>query len=221
MTVPLDREAIAANHRRLLARIATGAPGRSVRLVAVTKGFGEDAVRAALDLGLHDLGENYAQELLAKAAGLGGDARIRWRFLGRLQRNKVRGLAPVVAVWESVDRPELVDEIARRAPGASVYVQANLSGEAQKGGAEMGDVAGLVARARSAGLAVDGLMGVAPAGPPEAARPGFRALVDLADELGVEDRSIGMSNDLDVALEEGATEVRVGTGLFGPRPART
>ena len=216
----IDPLAVAERYARIVERIETIAVAPSVRVVAVTKGFGTDAVRAALGCGLHEVGENYAQELLAKAGELHA-ADIRWHFLGRLQRNKVRGLAPVVAVWESVDRPALVDEIARRCPGAAVYVQANLSDEPQKGGAELAAVPGLVERARGAGLDVVGLMGVGPAGEPDAARPGFRALVALADDLEIPVRSIGMSNDLDVALEEGATEVRLGTALFGPRPPRT
>jgi uncharacterized pyridoxal phosphate-containing UPF0001 family protein len=222
----VDPDAVAERLAVVRRRIDQAGDGRPVTVVAVTKGFAVDAVQVALDLGLRAVGENYAQELLGKAGELAGAAPgsrpsgPEWHFLGRLQRNKVRHLAGVVEVWESVDRPELVDEIARRAPGGRVLVQANLSGEAQKGGAPLADVAGLVARARTAGLAVEGLMGVAPAGPPEGARPGFRALVALADELGVPERSIGMSADLEVAVEEGATMVRVGRGLFGPRPPR-
>jgi pyridoxal phosphate enzyme (YggS family) len=217
----VDPSAVAAQVADLRARIHLHAGGRDVRVLAVTKGFGPDAVEAALALGLDAVGENYAQELLAKAEQLAErGVRPRWHFLGRLQRNKVRHLAPLVVVWESVDRAELVDELARRAPGAAVLIQANLSGEAQKGGAPLDEVAGLVERARRAGLEVRGLMGVAPAGAPELARPGFRALVGLADELGLAERSIGMSADLEVAVQEGATEVRVGTALFGPRPPR-
>lgn len=222
----VDPVAVAERLAVLRARIAVaaGAGGREVAVVAVTKGFGADAVRAALGLGLTAVGENYAQEAVAKAADLAADpvpgVAPAWHFLGRLQRNKVRHLAPFVAVWESVDRAELVDEIAGRAPGAVVFVQANLSGEAQKGGAPLVEVPALVARARAAGLAVEGLMGVAPAGDPEVARPGFAALVALADRLDLPERSIGMSADLEVAVEEGATMVRVGTGLFGPRPPR-
>lgn len=219
-----DRVAVEERLDRLRARIAAAAGGREVDIVAVTKGFGVDTVRTALQLGLTVVGENYAQELLGKATELSDDpvpgAVPSWHFLGRLQRNKVRQLAPVVAVWESVDRVALVDELARRAPGATVFVQANLSGEQHKGGAPLDEVAGLVARAREAGLLVEGLMGVGPAGDPEASRPGFRALVALADELGLPQRSIGMSADLDVAVQEGATLVRVGRDLFGPRPPR-
>ncbi|HEY6530932.1 MAG TPA: YggS family pyridoxal phosphate enzyme [Acidimicrobiales bacterium] len=228
----VDPAAVAERLASVRDRIDRAGGGRPVAVVAVTKGFGADAVRAALALGLDAIGENYAQELLAKAEALAesvpsgldqpapGTAVARWHFLGRLQRNKVRHLARLVAVWESVDRPELVDELARRAPGTRVFVQANLSGEPQKGGASLDDVAALVARGRDAGLAVEGLMGVAPAGPPEAARPGFRRLVALAEELALPERSIGMSADLEVAVEEGATVVRVGRDLFGPRPPR-
>lgn len=221
---PVDPADVARRLEVVRSRIDAVAGGREVTLVAVTKGFGADAVRAALGLGLDVVGENYAQELLAKAADLDAGPvpgiEPRWHFLGRLQRNKVRHLAGVVAVWQSVDRAELVAEIAKRSPGASVFVQANLSGEAQKGGAPLDEVPSLVAQGRELGLDVRGLMGVGPAGAPEAARPGFRALVALADELGLPERSIGMSADLEVAVEEGATMVRVGTDLFGPRPPR-
>ena len=173
----IDPAAVAERLERLRARIHDAGDGRAVGIVAVTKGFGPDAVRAALGLGLTAVGENYAQELLAKAAELatGPMAGLEpsWHFLGRLQRNKVRLLAPVVAVWESVDRPELVDEIAKRAPEAVVFVQANLSGEAQKGGAALAEIPALVDRARDAGLTVEGLMGVGPAGDPDGTRTGF------------------------------------------------
>ncbi|MCD9622485.1 YggS family pyridoxal phosphate-dependent enzyme [Rhabdothermincola salaria] len=219
---PVDRHAVAARLADVRRRIAGAGGDDGIRVLAVTKGFGPDAVEAALELGLTAVGENYAQELVAKVEALGTDRdpMPRWHFLGRLQRNKVRLLAPHVGVWESVDRGPLVDEIAKRAPGAVVYVQVDLSGEPQKGGAAPAEVPGLVARARDAGLAVRGLMGVGPAGPAEAARPGFRMLVALADELGLVERSIGMTGDLEVAVAEGATEVRVGTALFGPRPSR-
>lgn len=201
-------------------RIDRIADGRDVTIVAVTKGFGLDAVLAALRCGLSCVGENYAQELLAKAGALPADAAPEWHFLGRLQRNKVRSLAPVIDLWQSVDRAELIDEIARRAPGARILIQANLSGESQKGGAALAETPALVERAREAGLLVEGLMGVGPEGVPEQARSGFRALVALADQLALPCRSIGMTADLEVALQEGSTMIRVGGALFGPRPAR-
>ncbi len=190
--------------------------GHAVSILAVTKGFGPDAVEAALAAGLAAVGENYAQELIAKAQHPYGGVPV-WHFIGQLQRNKVRQLAPVVSVWQSVDRPALADEIARRAPGAQICVQLNLSGERQRGGAPLDEGASLVGHARAIGLDVLGLMGVAPSGDPADARPGFRELVGLADQLSLPLRSIGMSSDLEIAVEEGSTMVRVGTGLFGPR----
>jgi pyridoxal phosphate enzyme (YggS family) len=213
---------VAANVDRVRDRIAGagGDPDR-VRLVAVTKGFGPEVARAAIDAGLEDLGENYAQELVAKAGELGAAAGgVRWHFLGRLQTNKVRHVAPVVTLWQSVDRPELVREIAKRAPGASILVQINLSGEAQKGGCELDEVPALVGVARDSGLDVQGFMGVGPAGPAAAAQPGFESLVSLADAFELPERSIGMSADLEVAVRCGATMVRVGRDLFGARPPR-
>jgi PLP dependent protein len=203
-------------------RIAAAAPDpAAVRLVAVTKGFGVDAVRAALDAGVVDIGESYVQELVAKDAVLDGDPlRPRWHFIGRLQRNKVRKAAPVVALWHSVDRLELGAEIARRAPGAAVLAQVNTSGEAAKAGCPPGEAPRLVDDLGALGLDVAGMMTIAPAGPPEAARPAFAAARALRDRLGLRELSMGMSGDLEVALREGATLVRVGTDLFGPRPDR-
>jgi uncharacterized pyridoxal phosphate-containing UPF0001 family protein len=140
-------------------------------------------------------------------------------FIGQLQSNKVRLLAGLVDVWETVDRPRLVAELARRSPGARVLVQVDTTGEPGKGGCPLADVPELVVAAGAAGLVVEGLMTVGPTeGGPEAARPGFRAVRRLVDELGLTTCSMGMSADLDVAVEEGTTEVRVGTALFGARP---
>jgi pyridoxal phosphate enzyme (YggS family) len=176
-----------------------------------------DACRAAIAVGIVDLGENRAQELLAKVPDVDG---ARWHFIGRLQTNKVRSLAPHVALWESVDRPEVVDEIVLRTHHtADVLVQVNISAEAQKGGCEPAATAALVRHAQDRGLTVQGLMGIGPTGPPEAARAGFRRLRELADDLGLATRSMGMSADLEIAVEEGSTMIRVGTGLFGPRPS--
>ena len=214
MIDPVDvAEAAAA----LRARIAA-AGACEVTILAVTKGFGADAVLAAHAAGLMAVGENYAQELVAKHDALDGAGE--WHFIGRLQRNKVRQLAGRVDVWQSVDRAELVDEVARRAPGARIMVQVDLSDEPQKGGAAFDVVPELVERATAGGLVVVGLMGVGPAGDPELSRPGFARLVAMADDLGLRERSIGMSHDLEVAIEEGSTMVRVGSALFGDRPPR-
>jgi PLP dependent protein len=166
------------------------------------------------------IGENYAQELLEKRA-VADDGGLTIHFIGRLQSNKVRLVADAVAVWETVDRPALVDEIARRAPRATVLIQVNATGEPNKGGCPPDDIRALLEWARSAGLAVDGLMTVGPTeGGAEAARPGFRVVRALVDELGLATCSMGMTDDLEVAVEEGTTRLRLGTALFGPRPPR-
>lgn len=218
----VDVEGVAQRLALVRARIERARrPGtvQPVDIVAVTKSFGPDAYSAALQVGLTKVGENYAQELVAKHAGL--PAGLEVHFIGQLQTNKVRMVAPYVDVFESVDRPSLAHEIARRAPGAAVLVQVDTAGEPGKGGCALADVASLVDQCRELGLEVRGLMAVGPTtGGPELARPGFRTVRELVDRLGLSVCSMGMSDDLEVAVEEGTTEVRVGSALFGSRPTR-
>ena len=198
---------------------AAGGDPDAITLIAVTKGFPPALAVAAAEAGLTDLGENYAQELLPKVDAVAAAGTTpRWHFLGRLQRNKVRALAPHVALWQSIDRPALGVEVARRSPGASVLVQVNLSGEPQKGGCLREEAAPLAEALAVQGLVVVGLMGVAPEGTPQEARAGFRWLRAETDRLGLSICSMGMSADLEVAVQEGTTMVRIGNGLFGPRP---
>ena len=218
-----ERAAVVADRvAEVRARIRE-AGGVDVVLVAVTKTFGPEAMLAAAAAGCDGVGENYAQEAVAKlaaldAAGLLGEIPP-LHFIGQLQTNKVRALAGSVAVFETVDRPSLVAELAKRARTARVLVQVDATGEPGKGGCAVDDVAVLVSRCHDAGLEVAGLMAVGPtAGGPSAARPVFRMVRALADRLGLETCSMGMSADLEVAVEEGATEVRVGSALFGARP---
>lgn len=213
----IEAAVVAERLADLRRRIESAGGGPDVVVVAVTKGFGPDAIEAAVGAGITDVGENYAQELLAKLADLRVPA-PRVHFIGRLQSNKVRLLVGHVDLWQSVDRPSLVTELAKRAPGAAVLVQVNTSGEPQKGGCPEAEAPALVELARRHGLDVQGLMTVGPLGPPEAARPGFRRLRRLCDDLGLPVCSMGMTADLEVAVAEGATMVRVGTALFGPRP---
>lgn len=214
----IDVAAVRIGLERCRTRIVASGGGPNVSVLAVTKGFGPEAVLAAGEVGAPAVGENYAQEALAKRDVL-VQAAVELHFIGRLQSNKVRRLAEIVGVWESVDRSSLVAEIARRAPGARILVQVNTTGEPDKGGCPARDVATLVQRAKDAGLVVEGLMTVGPtSGSPQDARPGFRIVRALVEELGLSVCSMGMSGDLEVAVEEGSTEVRIGTGLFGPRP---
>lgn len=195
----------------------TEAGGADVEILAVTKGHPVEIVEAAAEVGLHAVGENYAQELVAKFAG--GRFGLAVHFIGQLQSNKVRVVADLVDVYETLDRPGLVRELAKRAPGARVLVQVNTTGEANKGGCDAAGVPALVEQASAAGLVVDGLMTVGPTvGGPEAARAGFRAVRRLCDQLDLATCSMGMSDDYVVAVQEGSTRVRLGSVLFGMRP---
>lgn len=194
-----------------------GADPDAVTVVAVTKGFGPDAVTAARQAGLDHLGENYADELVAKAELEPG---AHWHFLGALQRNKAKRLAPHVAVWEAVDRVAAAETIAARAPGAAVLIQVNVTGDPAKHGCAPADAGALVERGRALGLDVQGLMTVGPAGDRDGARACFRELARMARHLELAGLSMGMSDDYDMAVREGATTIRLGRSLFGTRPNR-
>lgn len=201
-------------------RIAAAARGAgrdpdAVRLVAATKTVPAEQIAEAVALGVTDVGENRAQELFAKADALLTPPDVCWHFLGRLQRNKVRSLAGRVTWWQSVDRETLGVAIARHAPGAQVLVEVNLALEPQKGGCAPTDAPALADALRRLGLRVEGLMTIPPAG--DDPRPWFAALRDLGGDLGVHDLSMGMTDDYEIAVQEGATMVRIGRGIFGPR----
>jgi PLP dependent protein len=202
------RERIAAAARR------AGRAPDDVTLVAATKTVDVARIRAAIDAGVTDVGENRAQELLAKAPDLEPVA-PRWHFLGALQRNKVRALAPWVTCWQSVDRASLGEELARRAAGARVLVEVNLADEAQKAGCTPAEVPALVELLRGLGLLVEGLMAVPPHG--DDPRPWFARLRALGDDVEAPRLSMGMTDDYEVAVEEGASMVRIGRGIFGAR----
>lgn len=213
---PLDAAAVAESLRRVRERIAAAGGDDGVAVLAVTKGFGAEAIEAALAAGCTAIGENYAQELLAKrdAASL---AEV--HFIGQLQTNKVRQIAELVDVYETVDREHLAREIAKRVPGARVLLQVDTTGEPGKGGCPIAELDALVAVVGELGLDLRGLMTVGPTGGgPEAARPGFRAVRAAADRFGLDVCSMGMTGDLEVAVQEGSTQIRVGTALFGHRP---
>jgi hypothetical protein len=224
VTVPVEAfPGFAGRLAAIRARIEAASPDPStVTLMAVTKGFGPEAPRTAVAAGLSVVGENYADELVAKAHALADDPgpAPEWHFLGAVQRNKVPRLAPVVACWQGVARLTEGRAIAARRPGARILVQVDVAGLPGRGGVPPVDVADLVAALRGEDLDVAGLMAVGPPGPPEDARPGFRAVRRLADDLGLPVRSMGMTDDLEVALSEGSTMVRVGRALFGDRPPR-
>lgn len=197
------------------------AGGTDVSVLPVTKSFPVEACWAAYRAGCLAVGENYAQEVVAKFAHQPSDSPLPFavHFIGQLQTNKVRALAPIVSLFGSVDRASQVSELAKRVAGARILVQVAEAGAQGKGGCPVTEVPALVAAATAAGLSVEGLMAVGPTeGGPEAARPLFRSVRALATALGLATCSMGMSDDLEVAVQEGSTQVRIGTALFGERP---
>ncbi len=216
MTVPrLDHDRVVDRIRSMDERLLRISGGRT-RLLPVTKAFGPEAVLAVIAAGHRAVGENFAQELLAKHEAI-GDRSVEWHMIGTVQRNKVRRLVGPVAVWQTIDRPSLVSEVARRSPGGRILVQVDCLGVPGRGGCPPDEVESLVVSALAAGLDVAGLMAVGAAGDPAATRAVFRTVADLADDLELEERSMGMSDDLKSAVEHGSTMVRIGRALFGER----
>lgn len=213
------RDRVSAAARR------SGRDGSDVTIVAVTKTWPADVAAAALIAGVTDLGENRAQELAQKRAIV--DENARWHFVGHLQTNKVRRVAGVTLI-HSVDRFGLGEAIARRAMEMDivqeVLLEVNVSGEASKHGVAPERMAALAEQLLGLdGLRVRGLMTVPPLPEqPESSRPYFAQLMTLRDQLqrtapGAMELSMGMTRDFEVAVEEGATIVRVGEAIFGPR----
>ena len=200
------------------------AGGSHVALVAVAKTFGSDAWRFARMAGCDGLGENYAQELVAKANEVTMSDRLPVHFIGQLQTNKVKMLADIVDVWQSVDRVSVMAEIAKRSTKgmAEAFIQVNLTDEPDKGGCDQSEVGPLLRVASDYGVAITGLMTVGPtSGDPMQTRLAFRHLRTMANDFGLQHCSMGMTGDLEIAVEEGSTMVRIGSAIFGNRPSPT
>ena len=201
-----------------------GDAAQSVQLVAVTKNFGLEAWEWARDAGCDAVGENYAQEALAKALAADSGKRLPLHFIGHLQSNKLAQLYGKVHTWQTIDRESVILGLAKlhAAHGGaapSVLLQVNIADEAQKSGCHPRDVAKLVELARSSQLHVGGLMAMGPTnGDLAETRQTFRETRKMCNELGLSECSAGMSHDYRIALEEGATIIRVGSVIFGERP---
>lgn len=195
----------------------------SVTLVAVSKTHPAELVREAWAAGQRVFGENYVQELTAKAAALGDLDGLSWHFIGHLQRNKVKEVLGAASTIETIDSTRLAAEVAKRAEQlgkrVAVLIEVSVAGEKQKSGVAPADVPDLVESVRAfPALDLRGLMTVPPlSDDAEATRPHFRTLRTLARSLGLDDLSMGMTADYEIAIEEGATLVRIGTALFGAR----
>lgn len=192
------------------------AGGRNVSLIAVTKTFPVAAITAAFSAGCDGVGENYAQELADKASG--GFPDIDVHFIGALQSNKVRLIAPFVSLWQTVERESVMRELGKRVPGAKVLIQVNTTHEPTKGGIVPAEVESMLSLAVSHGLDVRGLMTIGPTeGSMAEQEAAFRTLRGLVDANGLSICSMGMSDDFAVAVACGSTMVRIGSRLFGAR----
>lgn len=203
----------------------SGRERSSVRLVAIGKTQPVAVLKAAYDAGLRVFGENRAQELVGKVDQLPDD--IDWHFVGHLQRNKVRLVRPVVSLLHSMDTPSL-GSAWLKGPGLAppALLEVNIGGEPQKPGVPFENVEKVVADLMALGVDLRGLMAVPPiAEDPEGARPFFRKLATLRDRLAdrrpmITELSMGMTDDFEVAIEEGSTLIRLGRAIFGPRTTR-
>jgi pyridoxal phosphate enzyme (YggS family) len=191
----------------------------SVRLLAVTKVFGAEAIREAWGLGLRDFGENYVQELERKAPAIADLTDTRFHLIGHLQSNKTKKAAQLFAAIDSIDSAKLAVRLNAELKPLDTMIEVKLSSEETKSGADPADLPAVVDAIRAcAHLKLVGLMTVPPwSEDAEKSRPYFARLRELAERHAVPELSMGMSNDLEVAIEEGATWVRIGTALFGRR----
>lgn len=215
------RANLEAVERRIVAACDTaGRPRHGVQLVAVSKTFPASDVAHAIAAGAAHIGENKVQEARDKKPDVGAEAR--WHLIGHLQSNKVKDAVRLFDVIQTVDSIELAERIARAAEAAGkrqdVLMQVNIGREAQKSGASPDDAAELARRISALpSLQLAGLMAIPPAGEAEEMRPYFRELRSMRDDLGLTELSMGMTDDFEVAIEEGATIIRVGRAIFGAR----
>ncbi len=215
------RSGVAAVETRIAAACARAGRARAdVRLVAVSKTFPAADVDHAIAAGMTDIGENKVQEARDKKPLVAGSAR--WHLIGHLQSNKAKDAVRLFDVIQAVDSIELAEKIARAAESAGkrqdVLLQVNIGRELQKSGAAPDSAPELARRiAAIPGLHLAGLMAIPPAGEAEEARPYFRELRRMRDDLGLTGLSMGMTDDFEVAIEEGATIIRVGRAIFGSR----
>ena len=192
----------------------------SVTLIAVTKKFSADVIHEAYSLGLRVFGENYVQEFAQKQSALAGLTNAKLHLIGHLQSNKARQAAELFQVIETVDSEKLAQRLNETGRQLEVMIEVKLSPEQSKAGAAPEELSRLIETIRGcANLNLTGLMTMPPwSTDPETTRPYFRRLAELARIHQLPTLSMGMSNDLEAAIEEGATHIRVGTALFGPRP---
>jgi PLP dependent protein len=221
----LAPEAIRANFAAVEARVRAacqraGRDRKDVTLVAVTKTFPAEAVTAAFVAGATDVGENKVQEARdKKPLALGS---VRWHLIGHLQSNKAKDAVRIFDVIQTIDKASLAEKLGKAAAAAGkhldVLLEVNIGREPQKDGVDPGEAAALAKEvSRIDNLTLTGLMTIPPVGDEASSRKYFRELRALRDTLGLKELSMGMTDDFEIAIEEGATIVRVGRAIFGSR----
>jgi pyridoxal phosphate enzyme (YggS family) len=218
-TMALDQRLAAVRERMTRAAQRAGRKLAEINLLAVTKVFPAEAVREAYDLGLREFGENYVQEFESKASQLHGLDGARFHLIGHLQSNKAKRAAELFQVIQTVDSAKLAKRLNEANVPLEIMLEVKLSVEEAKSGADPGELPALIEAVRSCpNLRLTGLMTMPPwSDDPEASRPYFRQLRELGERHGLQGLSMGMSHDLETAIEEGSTCIRVGTALFGKR----
>ena len=186
-----------------------------VTLIGVTKGFTHEEVNIASELGIKNFGENYAQELLTKNPLV--DPEISWHYIGQLQSNKIRKISHLVDVWHSVTSLKLAREIHKRNDQAQILLQVSLMGPSNSKGFEVEQLPQLISELRDMNIDISGLMTMGVPGDMVATRVVFKELRKLADTFELPECSMGMSDDFEIALENGASMIRVGSAIFGNR----
>lgn len=211
---------IDAAYREIMEKGLAASGGRPFQVIGVTKTFTVDTVRCGYEAGLRNFGENYADELIAKASDPAltfHDDPIRWHFIGKIQSRKISKLARYVSIWHSVSRAKEVEQIASICPGAEIFIQVRFDCDPQRNGIRLEEVGELVSLGKDKGLKVLGLMLV----PPLVDNSTLAAMFALVQKerlrLGLSGASMGMSDDYELALSKGSTHIRVGRVLFGSR----
>jgi len=208
-------EEVKERAQELAEAVKTKSGGNAI-LLPVTKGFGVGEVQAMLEVGLTKVGESYAQEILEKAKSITDD-RLDWHMIGRIQRNKVRKLSETVDLWHSVDREELIAEISKHKSDSKILIQVDMNDRHEQGGCSPENVPNLIEFASDKGVKVEGLMTIGVDHDIEATKNIFSELAKLSKKMGLKEISMGMSNDFEIAIDYGATILRVGRSIFGER----
>ena len=201
--------------QELVEKVKTKSDGKAT-LLPVTKGFGAREVEAMLEVGLTAIGESYAQEMLEKAKVINDD-KITWHMIGGIQRNKIKKLYKTVDLWHSVDRKEVIEEISKYQKYSKVLIQVDMNKQSKQGGCPPENVPDLIQLANDKELIVEGLMTIGVDKDLEATKNTFAGLAKLAKSMGLKEISMGMSNDFEIAIDYGATILRVGRSIFGER----